>query len=84
MEEKLCFVAVDFVDDPNVAGYKYWYLCGDCSVKEGEYVAAPLGRHNNIQYGIVRKVLFAVEEEAPFPLPYIKRIKKIVREDKNV
>ncbi len=84
MEKLLCFVAVDFVDDMNVSGYKYWYLCDDGSVKEKDIVAAPLGRHNNIQYGIVRKVLFAYEESAPYPTEFIKRIKKIVREEKNV
>ena len=77
-EDKLCFVAVEFVDDFNVVGYAYWYLCGFDGVNVGDQVIAPLGRHNNLQKGVVRKILYAVEEEAPYPMFGIKSIRSIV------
>lgn len=77
MENLLCFVAVEFVNDPNVVGYKYWYLCKDKSVAVDNKVIAPLGRHNNTQEGIVREVRFAKEEDSPFPIYLIKSIIKI-------
>lgn len=79
MGNKLCFVSVEFENDPNVKGYKYWYVCKDVSVKEGDYVAAPLGRHNNEQTGTVRKVLFTDEHNSPYPVQYIKGIKKVIK-----
>ena len=78
MKKIMCFTAVEFVDDPNVKGMTYWYLCDFESVKEGSKAIAPLGRHNNEQTGIVRKVIFADESGAPFPLQYIKKIRKIL------
>ena len=82
--EKMCFTQVDFVDDPNVAGYGYWYLCEIAGAKVGDRVIAPLGRHNNLQEGIVRRVIFEDENNAPYPLHSIKYIRKIVRENRNV
>lgn len=76
--EKMCFVAVEFVDDPNVVGYTYWYLCKFVQVKEGDKVVAPLGRHDRRQEGVVRKVLFTEEDNAPFPLHYIKNVDKVI------
>ena len=76
--EKAWFAAVEFVDDPNVVGFTYWYLCPFEEVKEGDKVIAPLGRHNNVQQGVVRRVLFAEEQNAPFPMTYIKKIKKLI------
>lgn len=84
MKELICFVAVDFVDDPKVAGYLFWYYCHFEGVEEGNIVSAPLGRHNRVQNAIVRKVLFADEEHAPFPVPYLKSVVSVVKEDKNV
>ena len=80
----MCFAAVEFVDDPNVVGYYYWYLCEIPDVKVNDKVIAPLGRHNKLQEGIVRKVIFEDEFNAPFPLHSIKYIRKIVRENNNV
>lgn len=80
MNKQFCFVAVEFADDINVVGYTYWYLCPFDGVAEGAQVLAPLGRHNNEQTGTVRRVLFADEERAPFPLQYIKRIRKVISE----
>lgn len=77
----MCFVAVEFVDDPNVKDYIYWYLCVDESVQFGNRVIAPLGRHNNLQEGIVRHVKFAESDCAPFPLHLIKTIKKVIKEE---
>ncbi len=75
----MCFVAVEFPDDPNVAGLKYWYLCPYEGVETGDGVVAPLGRHNNCQTGVVREVRFAPEYESPYPIYLIKRIRKIVK-----
>lgn len=80
----MCFAAVEFENDPNVRGYIYWYLCPDESVKFGNRVLAPLGRHNRIQEGVVRYVKFATEDAAPFPIHMIKRIQSIVKENGNV
>lgn len=82
MEEKFCFVAVEFVDDPNVVGNCYWYLCKFVAVKIGDIVSAPLGRHNRRQDGVVREVRFETAVNAPFPFAYIKQIKKI-KKNKN-
>lgn len=75
----MCFVAVEFPEDPNVAGLKYWYLCPFDGAVVGRGVVAPLGRHNRLQNGVVREVRFAAEHEAPYPLHSIKRIAKIVK-----
>ena len=77
-DQIMCFVAVEFVDDPNVVGLNYWYLCHIDGVEEGDSVIAPLGRHNNLQQGIVRRVLVTKGYNAPFPLDLIKSIKKVV------
>lgn len=79
MDNKLCFVAVEFENDPNVKGYTYWYLCKDESVIVGNHVVAPLGRHNNEQTGTVRRVLFTDELTAPYPVQFIKNIRKVIR-----
>lgn len=80
MNKEFCFVAVEFEDDPNVRGYIYWYLCADETVKFGNEVIAPLGRHDRLQKGIVRHVKFATEDCAPFPLHMIKSVKSVVKE----
>ena len=77
--EKMCFVTVEFVDDPNVVGYGYWYLCEIPGVQVGDRVIAPLGRHNNLQQGIVRKVIFEYDYNAPYPLHGIKYIRKVIK-----
>lgn len=80
MEDKLRYVAVDFVDDANVAGSVYWYLCG-FKVSAGDCVIAPLGRHNNLQKGVVRRVVYCDEYCAPYPLYLTKSVKGVVREE---
>lgn len=75
MERKFCFVAVEFIYDPNVSGYTYWYLSDIENIKVGDVVIAPLGRHNNEQVGVVRKVAFETAENAPFNIEHIKKIK---------
>lgn len=77
MENKLFFVAVEFPDDPNVAGWTYWYACGFAGAREGDGVVAPLGRHNRLQKGIIRRVLYATEEQAPYPVNLIKSVAAI-------
>ncbi|MBO5328615.1 MAG: hypothetical protein J6B04_05540 [Clostridia bacterium] len=79
MDTLLCFVSVEFINDPNVVGIKYWYVCKDSSVKVGDKVIAPLGRHNNTQEGVVREVRFDKEYNSPFPIYLIKYVTKVVR-----
>lgn len=68
------FVAVDFIYDENVAGNLYWYLCPEEQVFVGDEVEAPIGRHNRLQRGIVRRIMFAERFYAPYPLDKIKRV----------
>lgn len=86
MEDLICFTAVEFVDDPNVVGYHFWYLCGLDGAAEGDEVVCPLGRHNREQTGIIRKVLYETEERAPFPLHLIKRVRRFAnkKEGKSI
>ena len=74
MLNKLMFASVDFTSDPNVAGNSYWYLSEIENLKEGDRVLAPLGRHNRLQEGIVKKVLFTDEQNAPYRIDSIKKI----------
>ena len=78
MDELICFAAVEFVDDENVVGIKYWYACPFTYVKEGDEVIAPLGRHNRLQKGVVREVHFAEPYNAPYPMYLIKYVKEVV------
>lgn len=73
----MCFVKVDFIDDPNVAGYGFWYWSKFKDAKTEDWVVAPLGRHNNLQEGVIVDVRFDTEENAPYPFDRIKRIKKL-------
>lgn len=84
MVELYYFVAVEFPDDPNVKGLTYWYLCDYEEVSVGDLVVAPLGRHNNLQCGVVRKTLHASEFDSPFPFYLIKRIKSYKKGLDNV
>lgn len=84
MEELLCFAAVDFVNDLKVAGYPFWYLCNFRDIKEGDRVVAPLGRHNRLQEGVVLKVIFAPEDNAPYPMHSIKLIRELKKESQGV
>ena len=77
----MCFVAVDFIDDPNVAGYPFWYYCTFRGARIGDSVIAPLGRHNRLQKGVVRKVIFAEKSAAPYPFDRIKSIKELIAKD---
>ena len=81
MESLLCFVAVDFTDDPNVAGYPFWYYCEFREASIGDSVIAPLGRHNRLQKGVVRKVIFTEETSSPYPFDRIKKIKELISKD---
>lgn len=84
MVDRYYFAAVEFVDDPNVVGLTYWYLCDFEEVAVGDVVTAPLGRHNRLQEGVVRKTVYATEFDAPFPFYLIKRIKSFKKVLKNV
>ena len=75
------FVSVEFPDDPNVVGYTYWYLCEIQGVDVGSRVSAPLGSHNRLQKGVVRRVLFAEAPYAPYPMSKIKRVEKIFADE---
>ncbi|MCM1235366.1 MAG: hypothetical protein NC489_35140 [Ruminococcus flavefaciens] len=80
MENKLLlFTGIEFEDDPNVKGYCYWYWCPFEDACVGDYVIAPLGRHNNTQKGIIRKIVRADEDNSPYPFPLIKKIRKLIK-----
>ena len=79
MNDYICFAAIEFTDDPNVAGHTYWYACDLEGIERGDEVLAPLGRHNRLQKGIVRQVRMSKDYEAPFPVYVIKYIKDIVK-----
>lgn len=83
MERKFCFVAVEFIYDPNVLGYTYWYLCDDENIKVGDVVIALLGRHNREQTGVVRRISFETAENAPFNIEHIKKIKGLAPSEKE-
>jgi hypothetical protein len=75
-----CFVSVEYPDDPNVVGIKYWYLCEIAGAEVGDKVIAPLGRHNHTQEGVIRAVRFTEEYNAPFPMYMIKCIRKLIKD----
>ena len=79
MEDLLCYVAVEFPDDPNVVGWCYWYICDDYSVKVGDKVVAPLGRHNNVQTGVVRHMILCDEGHTTYPLHLTKRVISVIK-----
>ena len=81
MAQKMLFAALEFPNDINVAGRLFWYGCRDQSIAEGDWVLAPLGRHNRLQKAIVQKTLWATEEEAPFPIHIIKYVKCRINEN---
>lgn len=79
MNDMMFFAAVEFADDPNVAGRSYWYLCPYEDAECGDEVLAPLGRHSRLQLGTIKKLCRARDFEAPYPVYLIKSIKYIVR-----
>ena len=83
MKEKYCFVAVEFINDLNVVGLKYWYICTFDGAEVGDLAYAPLGRHNNCQTGIVREVTYATLENAPYPVNMIKSVKKLTKREQE-
>jgi hypothetical protein len=80
VDDVLCFVSVEFPQDPNVVGMKYWYLCELDGAEEGDKVIAPLGRHNHTQQGVIRQVRYTEEYNAPFPMYLIKCIRKLIKD----
>lgn len=80
MTDLHCFVSVEFPDDPNVAGLTYWYKSPYDNAEVGDGVVAPLGRHNNLQRGVIREVRFTESYNAPFPYEYIKSIKQLIKQ----
>ncbi len=79
MNDNLRFVAVEFTEDPLVAGNTYWYLCEDFAAEAGDFAVAPLGRHNRLQTGTVRKVGYFSPAAAPYPLERVKSVVKIIK-----
>lgn len=84
MYKLLCFVAVNFFNDPLVAGYPFWYYCEFREAKVGDHVIAPLGNHNRPQEGEIVEVRFRTEDQSPFPFDRIKRILELKKESENV
>ncbi|MCH5147384.1 MAG: hypothetical protein J1F61_05220 [Clostridiales bacterium] len=77
MERLLCFVRVDFIDDPNVSGYGFWYWSEFREAEVGDWIVAPIGKHNKLQEGIITAVTFRTEDNAPYPFEFIKKIKEL-------
>lgn len=77
MEEMLYFVRVNFVNDPKLPYYPFWYLCRFEEAEVGDWIVAPLGRHNRLQDGIIIETKYATEENAPYPMDRIKCIKEL-------
>ncbi len=67
------FVALEFVDDPNIAGRLYWYLCDIPAALGGRFLA-PVGRHDRLQVGTVRRIMQADDDYAPYPISTIKKV----------
>ncbi|MCD8372840.1 MAG: hypothetical protein LUD27_06030 [Clostridia bacterium] len=84
MNKLTCFTAVEFPDDPNVAGICYWYACPFEDAEVGDNVIAPLGRHNNTQKGVIREVRWTDEFDAPFPMYMIKYVRQLIKEQKEL
>ena len=84
MNNLVCVVAVEFVDDPNVAGWTYWYFCPFDGAEAGDEVIAPLGRHDHVQKGVIRQVRYSEEENAPYPMHSIKKIRILNKAERNV
>ena len=84
MYDLMCFVRVEFPDDPNVEGMLYWYICDFDGACVGDRVIAPLGRHNHTQEGVIREVRVTEDYNAPFPLYLIKSIKKLIKSDGEI
>ncbi len=77
--EVLCFVRVNFPNDPNVEDMLYWYLCPFDGPSAGDHVIAPLGHHNRTQEGVIHEVRITEEYNAPFPIYLIKSIVKLIK-----
>lgn len=84
MSNLCCFVAVEFPDDPNVKGYNFWYYCPIDGAEEGDEVIAPLGRHDRVQEGVIKLVRYEKEENAPYPMHSIKRIRSLKKAESDV
>ncbi len=82
MKDLSCFVAIEFTNDPNVAGWTYWYYCPFKDAVVGDKVVAPLGRHNREQTGVIRKIKFTHDGAAPFPIQNIKSVRRVIKENK--
>lgn len=79
MKDRIYFAAIEFPDDPNVVGHRYWYICPFEDVEEGDIVLAPLGRHSRLQQGVVREVRYAKDVDAPYPIYLIKYVRDVVK-----
>lgn len=71
--KKRTFAALRFIEDGNIAGNVYWYLCA-IPVKAGEQVLAPVGAHNRLQCARVERVLVTEEKDAPYDLRLVKSV----------
>ena len=83
MYEVMCFVWVNFPNDPKVFDRKYWYLCPFDGASPGDRVIAPLGRHNRTQEGVICEVRITEDYNAPFPLYLIKTIRRLIKDGRS-
>ena len=84
MNELFYFVAVNFVYDPKLPNFKFWYLCDFEEAEVGDWIVAPLGNHDRLQDGIIIETRHATAAEAPYPIDRIKRIKFLKKESQGV
>lgn len=84
MDELFYFACVNFVYDPKLPYFPFWYLCEFEETKEGDWIIAPLGPHDRLQYGIVIETRYATAENAPYPMDRIKCIKELKKESRSV
>lgn len=84
LEEKYCYVAVEYIGDNNVRGSTYWYICDYENAQAGDKVVAPLGKHNGLQEGIIREVRIDTEYNAPYPFYGLKYIRKLIKAGEEV
>lgn len=78
------FVCVNFVYDPKLPYFPFWYLCNFADAKVGDWIVAPLGNHNRLQNGIIIETRYATAENAPYPMDRIKRIQELKKESQSV
>ena len=66
----LVFCQVIFEED----GKKYCYLADEDIFRKGEFVIVPVGKENEEKIARIKEIIYAPENEAPYPVEKIKHI----------